>query len=37
MRGEGHAGIEDKGGEFVLLSKNKIDEIKKENFYAEIL
>ena len=37
MGGEGHVGVEDQDGKFVLLSIDKIDATKKDGFYAGIL
>ena len=37
MAGEGHVEVEYQYGKFVLLSNEKIDAKKKDNFYAEIL
>ena len=37
MGGEKHIEVEDKGGNLVIFSNTKIDAMKKEYFYAEIL
>ena len=35
MGGEGHVEVEDQAGDFVLLSNDKIDAMKKDYIYAD--